>query len=642
MTMKLMRTCVSIVLLTLSAALPAFPQQSGSAPAAAMPRLITFSGVVKAANGQTPNGIEGITFALYSEQEGSAPLWIETQNVRLDSAGRYTVQLGAIDPKGLPLELFASGEARWLGVTLEGRVEQPRVLLLSVPYALKAADAETVGGLPASAFVLAAPPSAAGDSGRPGASVSPATAALAAAASVTGTGAANTIPLWTSASNLGNSNITQSSGIVSVADTLQLPSTGTATATGGTNSQPLDLLASSFSSSSKAAVSQHFRWQAQAVGNDTASPSGSLNLLYKSGSGTPAQTGLSIASNGVITFAAVQTFPGTVGTVKSVGLAAPTTDFTVSSSPVTTTGTLNFAWKVAPTNLDTPSAIVKRDASGNFSAGAITATSVNAGTLSGNGTAITNVNAASLGGVAAGDYANLALADTFTQPLTVKTAASTSPAFAVQGTGTGAGGFSVDGFGDLTITPGTGTGAKAVNLVTGYSVTSSTGAWSGFSAINLVPGSALYPISSTQAVFYLGFVGGTTVDVGNMALYTTARGSLKVTAVTPVKLKGVSNPTIALTNKSTCPLQPVSTTAVCLVRLDPVAITLSAEADYYLVTYFTSNSNNSAVNAANALGPIPSLAGSFDSVDDTHLAVGQSIPVAATGVPNFLMQVMSN
>jgi hypothetical protein len=137
MTMKLMRTCVSIVLLTLSAALPAFPQQSGSAPAAAMPRLITFSGVVKAANGQTPNGIEGITFALYSEQEGSAPLWIETQNVRLDSAGRYTVQLGAIDPKGLPLELFASGEARWLGVTLEGRVEQPRVLLLSVPYAMK-------------------------------------------------------------------------------------------------------------------------------------------------------------------------------------------------------------------------------------------------------------------------------------------------------------------------------------------------------------------------------------------------------------------------------------------------------------------------------------------------------------------------
>jgi hypothetical protein len=33
-------------------------------------------------------------------------------------------------------------------------VEQPRVLLVSVPYAMKAGDAETLGGLPASAFLL--------------------------------------------------------------------------------------------------------------------------------------------------------------------------------------------------------------------------------------------------------------------------------------------------------------------------------------------------------------------------------------------------------------------------------------------------------------------------------------------------------
>jgi len=50
-----------------------------------------------------------------------------------------------------------SGEARWLGVQPEGQTEQPPILLLGVPYALKAGDAETWGGLPASAFVLAAP-----------------------------------------------------------------------------------------------------------------------------------------------------------------------------------------------------------------------------------------------------------------------------------------------------------------------------------------------------------------------------------------------------------------------------------------------------------------------------------------------------
>ncbi|OFW36251.1 MAG: hypothetical protein A3J28_05125 [Acidobacteria bacterium RIFCSPLOWO2_12_FULL_60_22] len=37
--------------------------------------------------------------------------------------------------------------------------EQPRILLVSVPYALKAADAETLGGKPASAYLLADPES---------------------------------------------------------------------------------------------------------------------------------------------------------------------------------------------------------------------------------------------------------------------------------------------------------------------------------------------------------------------------------------------------------------------------------------------------------------------------------------------------
>ena len=38
---------------------------------------------------------------------------------------------------------------------VQGHTEQPRVLLVSVPYALKALDAETIGGKPASAFMMA-------------------------------------------------------------------------------------------------------------------------------------------------------------------------------------------------------------------------------------------------------------------------------------------------------------------------------------------------------------------------------------------------------------------------------------------------------------------------------------------------------
>ncbi len=116
-------------------------------------RLVRLSGTVQDALGQPRTGVLGITFALYAEQEGGAPLWLETQNVELDAEGRYAVLLGAESSEGLPLEFFSTGEARWLGVTVQGEAEQPRILLVSVPYALKAADAERLGGQLASSFV---------------------------------------------------------------------------------------------------------------------------------------------------------------------------------------------------------------------------------------------------------------------------------------------------------------------------------------------------------------------------------------------------------------------------------------------------------------------------------------------------------
>src|SRR3984957_21091789 len=82
---------------------------------------------------------------------------METQNVDADHLGNYSVMLGAATSAGLPTDLFANGEARWLAVQAQGQPEQTRIMLPALPYALKARDAETVGGLPASAFVLAQP-----------------------------------------------------------------------------------------------------------------------------------------------------------------------------------------------------------------------------------------------------------------------------------------------------------------------------------------------------------------------------------------------------------------------------------------------------------------------------------------------------
>jgi hypothetical protein len=208
---------------------------------AVVPPLVKFSGTLTDASGKPLSGVVGVTFALYKDQQGGAPLWLETQNVTSDKNGHYSIMLGSTSSEGLPTDLFASGEARWLGVQPEGQAEQPRVLLLSVPYALKAGDAQTLGGLPASAFVLAAPPNSsamsasAESAAATSASVSPATTS-----DVTTTGGTvDAIPLFSTATNIQNSLLTQTgTTAINVGGKLNLPATGTATATAGKNSRP--------------------------------------------------------------------------------------------------------------------------------------------------------------------------------------------------------------------------------------------------------------------------------------------------------------------------------------------------------------------------------------------------------------------
>ncbi len=147
-----------IVIMTILCASEALPaEQATTASIARDPapnRLITFNGILKNANGQPRFGTVGITFALYASQEGGEALWRESQAVQTDEQGRYAAYLGATEKEGIPLDLFNEGRAQWLGVQVQGEDEQPRVLLVAVPYALKAADADTVGGKPLSSFVL--------------------------------------------------------------------------------------------------------------------------------------------------------------------------------------------------------------------------------------------------------------------------------------------------------------------------------------------------------------------------------------------------------------------------------------------------------------------------------------------------------
>jgi hypothetical protein len=253
---RLARFEVFIVLLLLSCVAIAQTPESTAATgstsvpssAQALPHFVRFNGTTKDLNGAPLTGMVGITFALYAEQTGGAPLWLETQNLQADSNGRYNVLLGFTKPEGLPAELFTSEEARWVGVQVSGQAEQPRVLLVPVPYAMKAVDAESLGGRPASAYALATPAvstkSDTPEKSAVNATATPMKAAAPPAGAVTGTGVTNYIPIWTSASNLGDSLIFQSGtkvGINTTTPGATLSVKGSGTFFANSNAQALEV-----------------------------------------------------------------------------------------------------------------------------------------------------------------------------------------------------------------------------------------------------------------------------------------------------------------------------------------------------------------------------------------------------------------
>ncbi len=118
-----------------------------------VPTTVAYQGFLTDVKGNpVPNGARTVTFRLYSGATGGSALWQETQTITTDR-GVFNALLGSGTAFG---DVFDTAPLH-LGVQIAGEPElRPRQQLSATPFALRAADADALGGRPASAFVSGA------------------------------------------------------------------------------------------------------------------------------------------------------------------------------------------------------------------------------------------------------------------------------------------------------------------------------------------------------------------------------------------------------------------------------------------------------------------------------------------------------
>lgn len=108
-----------------------------------VPQQINYQGYLTDDLGSPQDNSYGMVFAIYDVSSGGAALWSESQTVTVVS-GIYNVKIGQ-DPGGNPFPTDLFDGQRWLGVTVGADTEMtPRQFLTSVPYAMRAGEADSV------------------------------------------------------------------------------------------------------------------------------------------------------------------------------------------------------------------------------------------------------------------------------------------------------------------------------------------------------------------------------------------------------------------------------------------------------------------------------------------------------------------
>src|SRR5438552_1609394 len=115
---------------------------------AALPRLIPYYNFRCDANPAQ------VTFKLYTSETSSNAIWQETQVLTANRQNEYLALLG-LTTGGLPASVFSTNNAIWLGAQCAGEPERARLIFTAAPFAMKSVDSDSLGGRPASDYMLA-------------------------------------------------------------------------------------------------------------------------------------------------------------------------------------------------------------------------------------------------------------------------------------------------------------------------------------------------------------------------------------------------------------------------------------------------------------------------------------------------------
>lgn len=117
---------------------------------ATVPHLINYQGRLTDSSGVPLNGTYELTFRIYDAESAGNLLWQETHSAVLIQKGIFSIMLGSVTSMDLPFD-----KAYFLEIKVGNEVMSPRQRITSAGYAIKAEEAEKLGGKQPSDYALA-------------------------------------------------------------------------------------------------------------------------------------------------------------------------------------------------------------------------------------------------------------------------------------------------------------------------------------------------------------------------------------------------------------------------------------------------------------------------------------------------------